>query len=303
LQAFHAEHRSIYFGRQAEIEAVIKQLLEREQKQVTGVLIIAASGTGKSSLVQAGLVPALQQGRLALQDRRVFSTVWQPSDIGETINESTLVQSLRVNWEKQPELLAIESNTIKTLAQLSQALTQTLPANKRFVWVVNQMEELFTLDFSLALLKTFCNFLQQLQKIGVWVIGTLRNDFYDRYQAQPNLLAMFGSSGVYDLPNLDVAALRQIIEEPAHLADVRFEINAQQISLADRLLEDMAGNTEALPLLEFILQELHNTRVDGVMTYRRYNELGGLMGSIGHRAETVFSTSDESAQALCVKLS
>lgn len=180
LEAFRAEHHNIYFGRQAEVETVIVKLKQREQAHTPGLLIISASGTGKSSFVQAGLIPALSRGQLALQDRRVFSAVWQPSDMGETVNESSLVQSLIANWQKQPELLAIKSNTIQTLKKLSPTLASALPANRRFVWVLNQMEELFTLNFSRDLLKTFCEFLQALQKIGVWVIATLRNDFYDR---------------------------------------------------------------------------------------------------------------------------
>jgi tetratricopeptide (TPR) repeat protein len=294
LEAFHAEHRSIYFGRETEIQDLKARLKKREDANTPGVLIVAASGTGKSSLVQAGLLPDLLSPS---QDKKVFSTVWQPSDTGEFIDEKTLVNSIITNWQKQPEFLTIDSNNIETLEQLSQEITENLSLNMRFVWVVNQMEELFTLDFPQSLLKIFFDFLQKLQQIGVWIIGTLRNDFYDRYQAQPTLLKIFGNTGVYDLPPLDTTALRKIIEEPARLADISFEISeVSKKSLADCLLDDMAGNTEALPLLEFVLQELHKGRVSDVMTFAQYEKLGTLMGSIGQRAENLLLTLDAQIQ-------
>lgn len=290
LEAFRAEDRKIYFGRQREIIEIKDKLLDREAENKPGLLIIAASGAGKTSLVQAGLLPALQSGYLALEDRPIAYQVWQPSDIGATLTETALIHSLCANWQTLPEISSRLISPPPTLTALAQQLASHWPPQMRLLWVMNQMEELFTLGFSQELLKTFGEFLLNLQQQGVWLIATLRSDFYDRYQAQAPLLQLFGSAGSYDLPQLDEAALRQIIEEPARLAGVQFEIDKQGISLVDRLLTDMRGNIDALPLLEFVLQGLFQQKsVAGIMSYASYDQLGGLLGAIGQQAEQVFA--------------
>ncbi|MDP1614258.1 MAG: hypothetical protein Q8L68_00505 [Methylococcales bacterium] len=287
LETFEAEHRGIYFGRQADIEKLREKLVTRETHKKPGVLIVAASGAGKSSLIQAGLIPAIEEGSLALQDRPIFWSVWRPRDAIEGYDEAALVQAIQANWKKRRELSALAH--ADSLVNLAEQLAIVLSPERRFFWLVDQMEELFTLDFTNETVRSFSEFLRRLQEIGVWVVGTLRSDFYDRYQQQSALLDVFGTYGMYDLPALDAAALDQIIKCPAELADLSFETDNTGVSLAMRLQKDVAGRIDALPLLGFVLKGLYNARdYSGQMTYRSYDAMGGLLGAIGQRTEDVY---------------
>ncbi len=301
LETFEAEHRSIYFGRQATIVKLRDLLLIRETQKTPGILILAGSGAGKSSLIQAGLIPTLEEGSLALQDRPIFWSVWRPRDVIEGHDEAALVQTIQDNWKKRHELSAL--NNADTLVNLAEKLATVLPAERRFLWLVDQMEELFTLDFTVETVRNFAEFLRSLQKVGVWVVGTLRSDFYDRYEQQSAFLDVFEGDGQYNLRPLDAAALDQIIKSPAELADLSFE-PCDGIDLAARLREDMAGRIDALPLLGFVLKGLYSARdTQGQMTYRSYEAMGGLLGAIGKQAEKVYkSTELDNSAPLALRL-
>jgi hypothetical protein len=79
LFPFQYQHRKLYFGRQNEVTKLCRRLLDREATGSSGLLIIAASGAGKSSLVCAGLIPALETGPHALEKRPIVWATWLPS--------------------------------------------------------------------------------------------------------------------------------------------------------------------------------------------------------------------------------
>ncbi|MGH8553574.1 MAG: ATP-binding protein, partial [Methylococcales bacterium] len=257
LEKFEYQHRPIYFGRAGDIKKLRDDLIDRESHGTPGLLIVSASGAGKSSLVRAGLIPALQEGPYAVPDKPVLWAVWRPGD-AQGADESALARSVRAAWLKEAQAKACFAGIpeVASLLELAEESAKALTAGhftqRRFVWLIDQFEELFTAAFNSAVLERFAAFLKGLQRTGVWLIATLRGDFYDHY-LQSGFLGLFGNDGQYNLSRLDGAAFDQIIKGPAQLADLQWEADANGISLADRIVKDLGDRPDALPLLEFAL--------------------------------------------------
>jgi len=122
------------------------------------------------------------------------------------------------------------------------------------------------------------------------VIATMRSDFFQRLPDVPLLLTVSAGDARYLLGFPDAAALAQIIQQPAVEAGLRFETDGTSgLNLAQVLQQEAAESPDALPLLEFALDQLWQRRTDrGEMTFAAYNQLGGLKGAIGSRAEEEF---------------
>lgn len=307
LEAFEYRHRSIFFGRRAESEALVARLIERDQAGRPGVLVIGASGSGKSSFVQAGVLPELEHwaGR---SNTGLDWTLWRPREAGVAgASEPMLVASILQSWRGVPDLTRLVEQT--TLGALADAYAQVWPAARKFVWVIDQLEELFTLGFDADLVDRFADLLHALQQRGAWVLGTLRADFYQEYQGHATLVAAFAGEGLFDLPALASENLRQVIETPAEAASYGFEVNGFGVSLATRLLKEAQDGTDPLPLLQLVLSELYRHRDEGrrLLTWDAYRKIGGdskegLKGAVGKHAETHFSRLPKEVQAALPRL-
>jgi len=162
----------------------------------------------------------------------------------------------------------------------------------RLVIIVDQLEELFTQDeLAQSEREAFVTALEALAQSGlVWVVATMRCDFFDRLETLPALAALSAGSGRYLLLPPDEAEIGQIIRRPAREAGLRFETDpVHGQSLDDVIQHATARATGALPVLSFLLDQLWGRRTqEGVLTCTAYNDLGGLEGAIGRRAEEVF---------------
>jgi hypothetical protein len=301
---FDTEHRRIYFGRRAERIAAYKELWKRAEEGHPGLMVIGSSGRGKSSFVRAGLIPDLQNGLdwegedspihqdgMALP---VFYHVWRlPQDQNLDIHdaqacESRLAQALRQAWAHLPELGFLESppsaETPQTtagqpLAELADQLAADMPQDRRFVFVIDQMEELFSFRYPPATVTAFGEFLQRLQALGVWPLCTLRSEYFPTY-LNTIPLDVFGTG--YALPKMHATALEDAIRKPAKLAKLDFETDpATGINLAAHIRDEaLAGGEDMLPMLGFVLSELYedSERVKnntGLLTWQAYRKLGG----------------------------
>ncbi len=183
------------------------------------------------------------------------------------------------------------------LAQAAAAVAQherlSHPPESRLAIVIDQMEEIFTLErVDPPARERFVALLATLAKSGVvLVLGTMRSDFYARCAELPDLVALKAGVGQYDLqpPNFD--EIGQMINWPAHAAGLQFEHNPSSDERLDAVIHEASSQApEALPLLEFLLDELYQRRSEsGVLTFAAYQELGGLEGALARRAEEVFS--------------
>ncbi|MBT0958574.1 hypothetical protein IV417_14385 [Alphaproteobacteria bacterium KMM 3653] len=174
------------------------------------------------------------------------------------------------------------------------------PPQARLALLVDQLEELFT-DKSLpeAERQAFLLAIEALAKSGlVYVLATLRSDFYQHALDEPVLARLKGNEGQIDLSTPTPAEIGQIIRQPAMRAGLGFEEHPETGARLDDELRDVAvSEPDSLPLLEFTLEELYQNRSpQGLLTWAHYEALGGLAGALRQRAEGAFGALPKAAQ-------
>ncbi len=311
LQAFEFEHAPIFFGRSRAIHEVRHALRAQVQADRAFVLILGTSGSGKSSLVRAGLLPLLQVPGV-IEESVVGGTcrraTMSPSD-GSTPLES-LAAALLGN-DAVPHLAdhgsaadlatAFAESPQAGVALVRGSLARVEPSPARLVLVVDQFEELFSDgDEGQAARNPLINALDALARSSlVYVLATLRSDFYPSFAAEPKLMALKDGDGQYDLTPPDAAELAQIIRRPAQVAGLTYETdNRTGRTLDGILLTDATASPDALPLLEYALSEIYDRRDVriGMLTFEAYEALGGVEGALAARASEEWAALSSDAQ-------
>jgi WD40 repeat protein len=301
LEHFDYAHHAVFFGRDREIQEAVERLLNRERAGTPGLLIEGASGSGKSSFLRAGVLPALVRGRArdheAQQslESRPFSpqaplSIWRPGLLTAPVDERQLVDSVLACWLALPELRgstpATPFGTFDVLADWRKA---SWPVSLRFVWIVDQLEEILHLNPAPDLLESFGRFLLRLQADGAWTLASARADAMPELKRIESLRQTFGANdGQYYLPTLTGLALDEVIALPAQAASLEFGVRADGRRLDEQLREDAYRETTPLPLLQFTLNELYQRRVGRDLTFAAYEAIGGLAGSIATAAAAAF---------------
>jgi formylglycine-generating enzyme required for sulfatase activity len=324
LLSYEYEDAPIFFGR-TRARNELRELLARQIERGSAfVLVFGASGSGKSSLVKAGLVPDLTLpgmiGRVGLARRAVM----RPSDIGSDplaalaaaiLSQAALPELAGLNYTREQLAALLREAPGQAALPIRQGLSEAgkkadlaETAEARLVLVVDQLEEIFTIDaLGQKAREAFIAALDTLAKSGlVWVVATMRSDFFDRLETSAGLaLARLAvNEARYQLLPPDEAEIGQIIRLPALEAGLRFEHDAARgLSLDEAIRQAAAGDRGALPLLSFLLDQLWQKRSDtGLLTFPAYEELGGLEGAIGRRAEEVFQAQSEAIRNELVPL-
>ena len=314
LAAFEFEHAPVFFGRTRAVSDVLQALREQATDGRSFVLILGMSGGGKSSVVRAGVLPMLTKAGVIEGVGFWRRAVFRPTDVRGDVFTGLARALLRE--DALPSLDgdgAGPDELAQVLRQSPQAATAMLrnalarqdagsdKSNGRLALVIDQMEELFTQEEILPEHReAFVDVLDAFARSGrVWVICTLRSDFYPRLANLPKLTALKEGAGQYDLLAPTASEIGQMIRLPTRAAGLHFEEDpASSERLDDRLRDAAAEHPEILPLLQFTLEELYQRRTeDGTLTLAAYRELGGVEGSLAQRAETVFKQLPADVQA------
>lgn len=293
LEYFDYAHRAVFFGREGEVRDCIAQLLRREAAGVPGILVEGASGSGKSSFLRAGIVPALVNSqsrppelRGALAERPVSPAasraVWHPALLPVGADEDAFARSIRRAWLCFPELSDDLFSDTSTFDGLLRSWRSGWTPDRRFVWLIDQLEELFNLEIDSAVIESFGHFLLALQAMGAWSLASIRADGAVQLKRFASLRAVFGANeGQYYLAGLGPTALDDVICRPAKAASLTFGVSSGGRRLDQTLREDAYRDPEnALPLLQLTLHELYRRRCGRELTYGVYEELGGLSGAV-----------------------
>ena len=177
----------------------------------------------------------------------------------------------------------------------------TTKGRARLVLIVDQLEEIFTIEpAGEPQRERFIAALEALAHSGaVWVVATMRSDFFDRLETTPRLLALSAGEARYVLAPPSGAEILQMVREPAREAGLVYAFDAERgVGLDEIIHEEAARDPAALPLLSFLLDQLWRRRsATGELTLEAYRELGGLAGALGRRAEEVFAAQTPAVQA------
>ena len=307
LETFEIEHAPLFFGRTRARNELRQALVSQAARGCAFVLVFGASGSGKSSLVKAGLLPDITLPGMVGNVGLCRYAVFRPGD-GEADPTRALADAL-FQVTALPELGELEYKPAQiadhlrvapehvpvrqglVLAHKTAELTDR--AEARLCIVVDQLEELFTRDdITDEARRTFVNAITELARSGhVWVVATMRSDFFDRLDMVPGLAELSKGEGRYLLAPPNAAEIGQVIRQPAREAGLRFEIDTDVgFSLDEVIRQAATRDPAALPLLEFTLDQLWRQRTErGELTFAAYNGLGGLEGALGLRAEEAFA--------------
>lgn len=291
LRFFDEDDAFLFFGRDLEVDQLLEALGSKRLLTVVG-----ASGSGKSSLIRAGLVPALRRGRLSRQgawirDWRVAVTRPAASPFEELARAlPELASSLSM-----PEKVQLVESCAKLLATgtrgLGRCISQIVPRGSNTLVVVDQLEELFTQTDSSEERQRFIESLlaltTQTGEWPVWVVLVLRSDFFTSCWEQDGLPAAIASN-LYAVQRMARSQLSEAIRMPALLADVQLEAG-----LEETLLEEVGDEPGNLSLLEHALAQLWDRRSEGRLTHAAYESIGRLGGALHHHAERVYGEFSE----------
>ncbi len=299
LEAFEEQHAAIFFGRKLSVDQLVQVVVAQAQAACAMVLVLGPSGAGKTSLVQAGLIPALKAGAAPAESGIAISAHVQLdcADMGQSGLLETLA-SVLLDAEIGDKLL-FENTSAAALAQrlandlpgLIEQLQKQLPTIQLLLFI-DRFEAVFRLPhFSDVERAVFINVLDQLARSGTMqLVLACRNDFYPHLASYPALMNLKLSGGHYDLTPPGSADIAQIVRHPAQVAQLRYTVDDKGEGLDDVLCHAARSGPDSLPLLQYCLQELYRQRTsDGELTHAAFHAMGGLEGAIGARAEQVIS--------------
>jgi DNA-binding SARP family transcriptional activator/WD40 repeat protein len=238
------------------------------------VTVVGPSGSGKSSVVRAGLLPQLAAGAVGGSESW-YRVVLTPG--------AHPVQSLTEALEKIAPL-GIDLGRLAGEGGDLAELIDSLGADGEVLLVVDQFEELFAVDDP-GRRRRFVDLLLdavEAPNSGVRVVATLRADFYDRPLEDPRLGRLVRDGLVTVLPPTR-DELVEMIAAPAHAVGLRWEPG-----LPYRIAEDVAHLAGGLPLLQYALTELVERRSADLLTDSDYTRIGGVAGALASRAEALY---------------
>jgi class 3 adenylate cyclase/WD40 repeat protein len=282
LRAFDEADAEDFFGREGLTEHLVDRLARTRFLAVVG-----PSGSGKSSVVRAGLVPALRRGSIEGSEHWTIVQMFPGAYPLEEL-EAVLLKAAA-----DPPTSLIEQLE-EGERGLVRALKRILPDDDtELVVVLDQLEEVFTLVEDESRRIHFLGLLERAvtdPKSRLRVVTTLRADFYDRpllYSGFAELLRDY----VEALVPLTPEEFERAIVRPAERAGLAFEPG-----LLAEMVADVANEPGALPLLQYALTELYERREGGVLTRDTYRAIGGVSGALAGRAEEIYSGLTDAAQ-------
>ncbi len=291
LEPFETEHAPFFFGRDRLVDDLVDAVAA-----FPFLAVLGPSGSGKSSVVKAGLIPRLRAGALPGSETwpvLVLRPGAAPLDaLAAQLNQALPVPdfSLVPRFRTDPALLRTVVRSLPAIAERD---------DRRLLLVVDQFEELYTVCRDRADADAFVAQLVDAATAPgsrTVVVLTMRVDFYRRLYDHPALIELVAAHQV-PVSEVNEEETRAIILEPAVRAGLLFDDG-----LVDTIVDDLAGEHDALPLLEHTLLRLWERREGRCLTLAAYQEIGGLKGSIAQRADEVLGSMSPGEQEIARRI-
>jgi WD40 repeat protein len=306
LLAFQETDGDRFFGRDPQIEGLWEKFQElHEEESATRLLTIyGPSGSGKSSLARAGLIPELARRPLPGRNRARVAVLVPGSNPLEELatvlariatNDLTPVAKTR---EFADELKQANAEGVYDgLRRIADAMPEI--AISPLIVLVDQLEEVFTLCEDSAERDAFiCNLLCAAAERSkrVSAIVTIRSDFLGATQKNPRLNQLIASQGFF-VAAMSAEGLREAITKPAEMAG-----HPLDLSTVDRLIEQTEGREGALPLLQFALTRIWAGLAEGKEPAQTLRAIGGVGGALAGEAQRIYESLPSEEQEIARRI-
>ncbi len=289
LEAFQQTDAALFFGR----EDLTTKLLDKLAQGKRFLAVVGASGSGKSSLVRAGLIPKIRDGALPSSEKWrivIFTPSYRPTEA-----MATRLMPIIGGERLVPEIVEILEKSTNSLHQLVEGILGGEDEDERVVLVIDQFEEVFTRASAIEA-NRFLKLIQTAIALDggrTIVVLTLRADFFDRLSAYPELAALFEGENMVIVAEMTADNLRKTIEGPATAVGLVYEQG-----LPDRILEDVRQQPGSLPLLQYALGALFERRQGRQLTFAAYKTIGGVQRALADHADSIFDQLSSAQQDL-----
>lgn len=292
LKAFEEIDSANFFGREALINRLLTNLRQQQRGQQF-LALIGPSGSGKSSVVKAGIIPRMRHGTLP------GSSKWFVVEMEPGVHplEELEAALLRIAVNPPPSLL---SQLKEDTRGLLRAARRALPDDQSELFLfIDQFEQVFTQARDKAEVTHFLDSIVTAvtdETSRLRVVITLRADFYDRPLLYPAFGDLVRQYTEVVLP-MTLEELERAIVGPAERVGVMLEPG-----LINQIIADVSEQPGELPLLQYALTELFERRKGRVLTSDAYETIGGALGALARRADEVYNGLNEAQQNIARQL-
>jgi WD40 repeat protein len=286
LRAFAERDAHVFYGRESLVRRLLSRMMQNEEYH-RFLAVVGPSGSGKSSVVRAGLIPMLRKGALPGSEQWFYSDFVPGSDpMQELVN---LINSLATTPPPNfAERIYSDEQAFGVI------LAEVLPDDGSEVFLlVDQFEEVFTLSADDRAAERFIHSLfyaLTMPDSRLRLVVTIRADFYDRPLLTPRIAELVRERTEVVVP-LSAAELERVIVEPARSVGVHFDP-----ALVALMIADVQAQPGALPLLQYALTELFERREGDQITQKAYHAVGGVKGALARRADDIYDRFDAARQ-------
>jgi WD40 repeat protein/energy-coupling factor transporter ATP-binding protein EcfA2 len=287
LKRFNQSDRDYFFGR----DGLIAKLFDALNKNSFS-LILGASGSGKSSVIRAGLIPELKK---SLESQKFYDFIFTPNqDPFESLYRCLLSEEKNYNFSSSQATLALD----RRADTLSQIISSLKKKEERWLLFIDQFEQLFTTCTDLEKRQNFIEAIVQVAKkedSSVRILLAMRSDFVEQFSFYPTLGAVANQSNIHLVTEMHPDELRQAIEQPAAKQGVVFETG-----LVEQIIKEVEGQSGYLPLLQYTLEllwskECTTKALDGclhiedrTLNKTNYAALEGVRGALQKRVDEIY---------------
>ncbi|MBU2877695.1 MULTISPECIES: nSTAND1 domain-containing NTPase [Aliiglaciecola] len=305
LNAFEISHTDNFQGREDVVQQALSKLQHKALSSQPFLLLLGKSGAGKSSLLQAGIFPKLDELQFGEQNISFRSTIITPCNLSIDPFRSLILalsdiseQDFVANQELNSLVKMCKQQPDKFLQMMKQKM-ESWPADKKLAIGIVQLERLFLTDsLGYTERRYFTDILAGLViHCGILVVATLRSDFYHTLSDYPALLRLKQNGGQLDVLPPTLNQLKKMVF-PGTAKHLKFEqANGELVSLDEYIAQRAFEFPDSLPLLQFVLFHLHQNRSqNGLINYSTYRNLGGLERAIAKITEQTYESLDRSCK-------
>ncbi|MCF6300913.1 MAG: winged helix-turn-helix domain-containing protein, partial [Proteobacteria bacterium] len=298
LRKYTSSEHSIFFGRTKAITDILSLIDQNQRGSTALIMVLGQSGCGKSSLVQAGILPKLINPYKPFKNQYVKSYIFvAESSEYKSVDKSLMsflydnkILSNSYHIEKYHKHLGEDFETLKDYIGPAVISEQQDHESKVLVIFIDQLECIFSGSASSKSIEKFFKIITALlASKKCLIIAALRNEYYQELTESHSYIKIRPKAYHYDVPPLSYDEICDIVRKPAQAAGLTYQLGLEnQIPLDTFLINKAQSIKVNLPILQHTLSELYKNRNDNVLSYSVYENNGGMEGGLSTMAENTF---------------